>query len=47
MRIKSVGYNIRDVHVASSTFDKAVCEARAVSKFTGSPYTLHYKGYST
>lgn len=36
-----------DFHFALSTFDKAVCEACAVSNFIGSRYVVHYKGYSS
>ncbi|MGI1939147.1 hypothetical protein ACRN98_21900 [Shewanella oncorhynchi] len=47
MKNESVGYNMADFHVALSAFDKAVCEACAVSTFTGSRYVVPYKGYSS
>lgn len=47
MENESVSYNMDDFHIALSTFDKAVCEACAVSNFTGSRYVVHYKGYSS
>ena len=47
MKNELVGYNMADFHVALSAFDKAVCEACAVSTFTGSRYVVPYKGYSS
>lgn len=47
MENKSVGYSIEEFYVALSAFDKAVCEACAVSNFTGNRYAVHYKGYSS
>jgi hypothetical protein len=44
---ESAGYNMDDFYVALSAFDKAVCEACAVSNFIGSRYVVHYKGYSS
>lgn len=42
-----VGYSMDDFYLALSGFDKAVCEACAVSHVSGIRYTLPYKGYST
>ncbi|HDZ9157177.1 hypothetical protein FLL80_11270 [Vibrio cholerae] len=44
---ESIGYTLDDFYVAMSTFDKVVCEACAVSNFTGNRYAVHYKGYSS
>lgn len=47
MENESIGYSIEEFYVALSAFDKAVCEACAVSNFTGNRYVVHYKGYSS
>ncbi|MEI8609556.1 hypothetical protein P4S70_11270 [Enterovibrio sp. Hal110] len=47
METEPVGYRMDDFHTALSALDKAVCEACAVSNFTGSRYAVHYKGFSS
>ncbi|WP_305819388.1 hypothetical protein [Photobacterium leiognathi] len=47
METEIVGYGIDEFYLALSAFDKAVCEACAVSNFTGNRYVVHYKGHSS
>jgi hypothetical protein len=43
----NVRLSIDDYYPALSSFDKAVCEACAVSNFTANRYVKHYKGQSS
>lgn len=47
MEDEYIGYSTEDFHLALNAFDKAVCEACAVSNFTGNRFVEHYKGYSS
>jgi hypothetical protein len=43
----TIEFSMDDYYLSLSSFDKAVCEACAVSNFTGDRYVVHYKGQSS